>query len=649
MNRAPTAGYTKGGRRQNISGSGCCLSTMQILRKRTLWPFLLLSLATVVSADTTVKRLAPGVTLTQEIDQKTPLIINLVKVDLTVPGVRLGVGIGQDKITGSDGTQGREDVSRLARRWGALAAVNADFFPFTGDPLGVGIRDGELFSEPFLGIGKGGPRVTLGVAPDGKSVLFDNLGFLGDLQTADGQRTVVNGIDRPAGKNEMVVYTGLYGPVTGNKPGGVEAVMRGVNLPVRANKLMTGHIESVRLVETATETIPTDGIVISGGPGTGADFLTRHLHPGEPVSFVLAVAPSGETRGAFRIAALPRTGHDLPSRAGASLDRSAWLWAQVPQAIGGGPRLLVNGQVAVDWAAEGFDAGFAGSLHPRTAVGTTRDGHHLLIATVDGRQAFSKGVSLADMAALLKRFGAWNAINLDGGGSTAMAVGGLTVNNPSGGGAERPVADMLLVYSDHAYQADAPALPALAASDAEAAQEGPSARLVVPTAPVSLGQVVSLRVQDKSRTVSGASSEIVWQGPATGGVGFVNQKGYFIPLIAGTGIVSALYHGQVLTAIIHVAGPAATAPIYTLQPRLVPDPDGFLSHSQLVIRITDQNGKPLGNAAVTLAVTGGIADRDIVQTDMDGSATVGISWTADRGGTVRVSSGTLPPVIVKQL
>jgi hypothetical protein len=623
---------------------------MRNLRKRTLLPLLTLWLATAALADTTVKHLAPGVTLTQEIDQKTPLIINVVTVDLTAPGVRLGVGIGQDKITGSDGTAGREDVSRLARRWGALAAINADFFPFTGDPLGVGIRNGELFSEPFLGIGKGGPRVTLGVTPDGKGILFDNLGFLGDLQVSDGRRALINGINRPAGKNEMVVYTSLYGPETGNQPGGVEAVVRGVNLPVRANKLITGRVESVRLVEATTELIPSDGVVISGGPGTGADFLTQHLHPGEPVSFVLAVAPTGETRSAFQIAALPRTGHDLPSRAGSGISRNAWLWAQVPQAVGGGPRLLVNGQIAVDWASEGFDAGFAGSLHPRTAVGTTRDGHHLLIVTVDGRQAFSKGVSLADMAAVLKRYGAWSAINLDGGGSTAMAIGGLTVNNPSGGGAERPVADMLLVYSDRAFQADAPALPVVTTpvvtTDVEAAQEGPSARLLVPTAPVRLGQAVPLRVWDKGHPVSGASSEIVWQGPATGGIGFVNQQGYFIPLNPGTGTVSALFGGQVLTASVTVSGPATPAAFYTLQPRLVPDPDGFPRHSQLVVRITDQYGKPLGNAVVTLLITGGIADRNTLQTDMDGSATVGISWTAEKGGTVRVSSGTRTPVTI---
>jgi hypothetical protein len=101
-----------------------------------------------------------------------------------------------------------------------------------------------------------------------------------------------------------------------------------------------------------------------------------------------------------------------------------------------------------------------------------------------------------------------------------------------------------------------------------------------------------------------------------------------------------------LTASVTVSGPATPAAFYTLQPRLVPDPDGFPRHSQLVVRITDQYGKPLGNAVVTLLITGGIADRNTLQTDMDGSATVGISWTAEKGGTVRVSSGTRTPVTI---
>ena len=597
-------------------------------------------------ADTTTKALAPGVTLTQEIDRKTPLIINVVTVDLTAPGVRVGVGLGRDKVTGTDGAGGREDVSRLARRWGALAAVNADFFPYTGDPLGVGIRDGELFSEPFLGIRQGGPRVTLGVAPDGKSVLFDTLGFLGDLQASDGQRGFLGGINRPVTKNETIVYSSLYGPVTGNLRGGVEAVVRGVNLPVRANKLLTGRVESVRVVEEATEIIPEDGLVLSGGPGTGADFLARHLHPGDPVSLVLAVAPPGDTRGAVQVATLPRTGRDLPSRAGLGISRGAWLWAQVPSAVGGGPRLLVNGQVAVDWAAEGFEAGFAEGLNPRTAVGTTRDGHHLLLMTVDGRQAFSKGLSLTDMALTMKRYGAWNAINLDGGGSTAMAVGGLTVSSPSGGGAERPVADMLLVYSDRAFQTDAPALPA-PVIDGEAAQEGTAARIVLPALPLRVGLAVPLKVQIGGRLLAGSAPGIVWQGPVTGGIGFVNQKGYLITAAPGTGTLAALYGGQRLTAAVTIAGAAPAPEAYTLTVRLVPDA-ARAYRSQAIVRIAGRTGRPLADAPVTLTVTGGAADTQTTKTDKDGTATVGITWTAGSGGAVRAASGTLSPITAQR-
>jgi len=423
--------------------------------------------------------------------------------------------------------------------------------------------------------------------------------------------------------------------VTSNKPGGVEVVVKGVNLPVKANKLMAGRVVRVERVQGVTETIPADGLVLSGGPGAGADFLARHLHPGDPVSFVLAVAPVGQTLGALQVASLPRTRGDLPSRSGLGLNRAAFLWAGVRSAVGGGPRLLVDGQAAVDWAAEGFDAGFAGSLNPRTAVGTSRDGRRLFLVTVDGRQAFSQGVSLADMALILKRFGAWNAINLDGGGSTALAADGLTVSSPGGDGAERPVADMLLVYSDRAYQQTPPlTLPA--------PREGvPAPRIVLPPAPLRAGTATSLRLQDGSRLLPGSAPGIVWQGPATGGIGFVNQKGYLITSRPGTGTISALYKSRLLTVSITVVGKAAPLSVYTLSCRLAPDPFGMPNRSQLVVRVADQNGKPLPFASARIQVIGGTADQSTVQTDRDGTVTVGITWAEDRGGTITITSGAL--------
>jgi len=95
--------------------------------------------------------------------------------------------------------------------------------------------------------------------------------------------------------------------------------------------------------------------------------------------------------------------------------------------------------------------------HPRSAVGLSADGNTLLLVAVDGRQeGHSRGATLAELGELLKSLGATDALNLDGGGSTALVVrdrltGVYTVaNRPSGLAAElpdlhleRPVVDVL--------------------------------------------------------------------------------------------------------------------------------------------------------------------------------------------------------------
>ena len=87
--------------------------------------------------------------------------------------------------------------------------------------------------------------------------------------------------------------------------------------------------------------------------------------------------------------------------------------------------------------------------HPRTAAGVTRDGKTLLLLVVDGRQpGWSIGVTLPELAQMLLDAGAWNAINLDGGGSSAMwhrepgAPAGHVLNHPSDGRV-RPAANHL--------------------------------------------------------------------------------------------------------------------------------------------------------------------------------------------------------------
>src|SRR5262249_38613618 len=115
----------------------------------------------------TTRMLAPGIVYTQEISTgDAPLIVNILRVDLKAPGVRVRCRQAQDAITLNGPTKGREQLHSLTNRSGAVAAVNADFFPFTGDPLGLAIRDGELLSEPMeyrvcLGIGAKGVQMDI--------------------------------------------------------------------------------------------------------------------------------------------------------------------------------------------------------------------------------------------------------------------------------------------------------------------------------------------------------------------------------------------------------------------------------------------------------------------------------------------------------
>ncbi len=102
--------------------------------------------------------------------------------------------------------------------------------------------------------------------------------------------------------------------------------------------------------------------------------------------------------------------------------------------------LLIDSRIVPDSAVR--------TLHPRTALGFDDTGAWLLLVVVDGRQpGFSEGVTLYELAEILKARGCSQAINLDGGGSSIMLVqdpgdGVRTVNSPSGK-EPRPVPVML--------------------------------------------------------------------------------------------------------------------------------------------------------------------------------------------------------------
>jgi hypothetical protein len=89
-----------------------------------------------------------------------------------------------------------------------------------------------------------------------------------------------------------------------------------------------------------------------------------------------------------------------------------------------------------------------GEMHPRTAVGVDRDKKEIIILVVDGRESFSRGYTMVELANMMKRLGAEDALNLDGGGSTTLAAmkdSRLTVLNTPSDGFLRSVPNGLVV------------------------------------------------------------------------------------------------------------------------------------------------------------------------------------------------------------
>jgi|YNPNPStandDraft_1061719.scaffolds.fasta_scaffold00782_12 hypothetical protein len=453
-----------------------------------------LTLWSPASATLISRQLAAGVTFYQDIntDPTSAQIVNVIEVALASADTTVRPVLAGDTIYANDASKGRETVSSMCARAGALVAVNGDFFPFTGDPLGICIINGELVSESA-----GEIRAAIAF-PQGKPPFFDKPIVKATATFVDGRVRQIDGINRSRETNQLIAYTETYGLSVCSKFCGTDVVLSSPDLPIRIGKTITATITEVRPKSTQTP-IPKGGLVLSAG-GPAACFLAEKVKVGDTVTLRF----------------------DVRSESGAD-------WSEVKHALGGGPWLVKNGAPYVDYQSEKFASTFACNRHPRTAIGLTAD-NKLIIVTVDGRQSISRGISLTDLALLMVKLGAVNAINLDGGGSTTLSIRGLVVNSPSGG-AQRPVANALAVFSETPNYEELPDLKISGLPDPVYANEGAQ---------------LSLTWGDRGESLTQEQlSRVIWG--TDGQAGFVNQMGYFTPVRPGKCKVTALYGSQSVT------------------------------------------------------------------------------------------------------
>lgn len=341
------------------------------------------------------KQIAPGLKLIK-IRQRKPLLrIFVLTADISR---RLTTDVA---LAGSS-LPARATTSDIAKRNGAIAAVNGDFSSVAGAPINTFQQDGQ-----FVRVSSS-PGVLFSVSKDEQTVTIGRPEPLVTATDSNGRTwTVDRWNDGPLGVGEIGAYTPFGGTLW--PPPGATC--------------------SARLLPTATFAPTANGL------GFQQSFTV------EQRGCFQSVLPA---TGAVVLSALPASDEalqilSLQAGSAVTLEWTLGL-TNVWDAMGGSPILVANGARVVGTCTTSF----CSSRNPRTGVGVTADGR-ILMVVVDGRQAgWSVGVSLPKFAAIFRKLGAVSALNLDGGGSSTMVVRGDVVNRPSSGH-ERSVSTALMV------------------------------------------------------------------------------------------------------------------------------------------------------------------------------------------------------------
>lgn len=387
-----------------------------------------------------------------------PWIINILAIRPAETTARLAVVSAENNNLGSHG----ETVSAAAARLGALAGTNGGFFsninPFHApmpprSPLGTTVINGDLIATAA----GGRPGVMIENTVNGHPEVRILPNLTTRVTVSDGQNDIaeIKAIDRPilgtivncgapaelpttrpahdsvcTNPNDLVMYDDLYLRGTSSN-WEIDPHYKGT-----VYELLVDASGSAVKGQKALGSAPPIGGYVLQGLGSSAAWLRAHSTSGTTLHLVKKLFSDGV---------------EITLHSGVSI-------------IEGGPMLSAP-DLEVDAVREGFgsnssgldDGDASGTVHDswynswyvsrngRTALGITGD-ETVLIVEIDGRQStLSLGASIPETAAIMKWLGATSAINLDGGGSSNMVVGGVPVGHPSDAKGERGVGDTLMI------------------------------------------------------------------------------------------------------------------------------------------------------------------------------------------------------------
>ncbi len=378
---------------------------------RAAWLVLLLiaSAAPAQPPDSTsIRQVRPGVIERTLVRSAGPWRIHILTIDLTRRELSLRSAHAFDRL------RGRETTSSIASRFPArggtvVAALNADFFALeTGETVNNQVAEGAFVKG--IGLRHALPRSQFGITWD-RSPFIDRLRYRGTVIAPGAGPAALDGLNTLPDSGGVSLITAWWGG----------------RLPDSAG---THPLRRVRLQEAGRRTDTLLFTLVQGEAGSG-DTLSCALLTREdsPHPFVRAL----HSRDTLCVV----EGTAPPS-------------GRIRTLVGGAPRIVLDGESVAGKPEfmEGTSAEFSRKRHPRTGIGFSQDSSRVFFLVVDGRQQGSAGMTLPEFADLMIEAGVWQGLNLDGGGSTVMIVGGNIVNSPSDPGGERPVANCLLLVAD---------------------------------------------------------------------------------------------------------------------------------------------------------------------------------------------------------
>ncbi len=372
-----------------------------------------ISLQAQVFDTVTVKQVGDGVKHLHIVEHNKPWDLYVLEVALKNPYISMETVKGRSNSHyESDSLYGNENPDKMARRIDApghrvMGGINADFFGTGGIACGFQVANGEIVnSSPYSK-----RRTTLAFDSNNKPYFSRNLSFSGKV-IANGIEKNISNVNQNRGTNSLVLFNRYRGLRTRTNNNGTEVVLLPLNeLVVNGKNKCVVEAKNEDLGYTSIE----PGKLVLSGIGTAKTFLEENMNVGDTIEVYSNITPHMKN---------------------------------ITQLACGLPRIIKDG---VNYGVQGYtDEGgtnsFATDRHPRTAAGFSKDSTTLYLVVVDGRQSSSRGMSLPELADFMMGIGAYNAVNFDGGGSSAITVHDHIVNSPSGG-ATRAVGNGLFVVS----------------------------------------------------------------------------------------------------------------------------------------------------------------------------------------------------------